>query len=79
MANKYSRYQLQPYVSQYVDPGTTQINAMLRQRWETNKAKHDQLQQLANSTQVGKGDQKWKDAAIDEIRTTLNDTIQTNA
>ena len=79
MANKYSRYQLQPYVSQYVDPGTTQINAMLRQRWETNKAKHDQLQQLANSTQVGKGDQKWKDAAIDEIRTTFNDTIQTNA
>ena len=78
MANKYSRYQLQPYVSQYVDPGTTQINTMLRQRWEQNKAKHDHLQQLANSTQVGKGDQKWKDAAIDEIRSNFDDVIKTN-
>ena len=79
MANKYSRYQLQPYVSQYVDPQTTKINAMLRQRWETNKAQHDQLQQLANSTQVGKFDQKWKDAAIDDIRSKFSDTIKTNA
>ena len=31
MANKYSRYQLQPFVSQYVDPQSVQVNDVLRE------------------------------------------------
>jgi hypothetical protein len=78
MANKYSSYELKPYVSQFVDPGTTEIAQVLRQRWDKNKADHDKLQQMANATQVGKGDQKFKDAAIEEIRGKFDKTIKSN-
>jgi len=78
MANKYSSYELKPYVSQFVDPGVTQIAGVLRQRWDKNKADHDKLQQMANATQVGKGDQKHKDAAIADIKNKFHNTIQSN-
>ena len=34
MANKYSNFQFQPYVSTFVDPKSTEINTILRNRWK---------------------------------------------
>ena len=78
MANKYSTYELKPYVSQFIDPGNVAIAQTLRARWDKNKAEHDKLQQLANSTMVGKGDQHHKDAAITNIKNKFDTTIKTN-
>ena len=78
MANKYSTYELKPYVSQFVDPGSVAIAETLRGRWDKNKAEHDKLQQLANATMVGKFDQRHKDAAIDDIKNKFDTTIKTN-
>ena len=79
MANKYSRYELKPYVSQYVDPGWVDSTTILRDRWDKGKERHGQLQQLAAATQVGQKDQKWKDAAIADIESKFDNTIKTNS
>jgi len=57
MANKYSRYQLKPYVSQYVDPQRVTISGMLRQRYEKGLEGHTNLVSAAGSMKVGAGDQ----------------------
>ena len=79
MANKYSRYELKPYVSQYVDPGWTEATQVLRDRWDANKEKHSKLQQLAAATKVGEGDKHHKTAAIQNIANQFDDTITTNS
>ncbi len=79
MANKYSRYELKPYVSQYVDPKWGESTQILRDRWDKNKEKHSQLQQLAAATKVGQGDQHHKDAAIADIQSQFDQTINTGS
>ena len=41
MANKYSRFQLQPYVTPFVNDQSVQINQILRKRYEDNMAAND--------------------------------------
>ena len=43
MANKYSRYELTPYVTPYVNDQSVQINQLLRQRYDQNIASEDLL------------------------------------
>ena len=78
MANKYSRYQLQPYVSQYVDPQRVKIAQTLRDRWDKNKMQYDLLNRTANSMNVLDGDKHHKEAAMDGINSTFKDTISAN-
>ena len=78
MANKYSRYQLQPYVSQYVDPQRVKIAQTLRDRWDKNKMQYDLLNRTANSMNVLDGDRHHKEAAVDNINSTFKDTISAN-
>ena len=67
MANRYSKYQLSEYKSQYVDPGTTQVATILRDRYDKNKAKHDMITRAAKNMKVGEGDMYLKTQAIDKI------------
>lgn len=78
MANKYSRYQLQPYVSQYVDPQRVKIAQTLRDRWDKNKMQYDLLQRTASSMSVLDGDRHHKEEAINGINSTFQDTIGAN-
>jgi len=39
MANKYSKYKLNPAVSNYVDPGSVKVNELLRARYDQTKRK----------------------------------------
>ena len=78
MANQYSKYQLQPYVSQYVDPQRVQIATTLRDRWDRNKMQHDLLQRTAASMSVLDGDKHHKTSAIDDLNSTFEDTITAN-
>lgn len=81
MANKYSKYQLKPYVSQYVDPGWVDATTTLRDRWDKNKAEHTKLQQLAAATQVGPNahEQQIKQNAINDIAGRFDNVIKTNS
>ena len=78
MANKYSKYQLQPYVSQYVDPQRAQIASILRQRYEKNLTAHSGLTNAANSIKVGAGDQHLKDDAVAQIAKDFQDIATSN-
>lgn len=75
MANKYSKYSLTPYVSQYVDPQSVQVNQLLRQRYDNNKQKHDLVERSLAGIQVGSGDQFIKDNAIADINDKMANTV----
>mgnify|MGYP003626304241 CR=1 FL=1 len=76
MANKYSKYSLTPYVSQYVDPGTVQVTQILRDRYDKNKAKSDLVERSLSNIQLGEGDQYIKNQAIEGINSKMAETAQ---
>ena len=41
MANKYSKFELKPFASQYVDPGAVKVSEIYRERFEKNKEHHE--------------------------------------
>jgi len=68
MANKYSKYQLQPFASQYVDPKSGKIAEILRERYDQNKAQADLIDRTMANTNVLGGDSHHLSAAKEEIR-----------
>ena len=56
MANKYSNYELKPYVSTYVNPYSVEVNTILRERYDNNKASVDLIDKTLGSKQVLEGD-----------------------
>lgn len=76
MANKYSKYSLTPYVSQYVDPGTVQVSQLLRQRYDQNKQKADLVERSLSNIQVGAGDLHIKTKAINDVNTKMAETVR---
>ena len=78
MANKYSRYQLKPYVSQYVDPQRVAISGLLRQRYERGLEGHTNLVNAASSQKVGAGDQHIKDNVLSAIQKDFEDITKNN-
>ena len=79
MANKYSKYQITPYVSQYVDPGSVQVATLLRDRYDKNKQKHDLISRAAANIKVGDGDQYLKTQAVDKINSDLSNVVAANS
>ena len=79
MANKYSKYQITPYVSQYVDPGSVQVATLLRDRYDKNKQKHDLITRAAANIKVGDGDQYLKTQAVDKINSDLSNVVAANS
>ena len=75
MANKYSRYELKPYESQYVDPGSTQVAGVLRKRYDENKQSYDMLHRAANTINTLEGDRHIKEGAIKKVEGDLQRTI----
>lgn len=78
MANKYSKFTLQPYTSQYVDDGKVQIAGVLRQRWQENKSNHDKLVRAAGAINVMGKDQEIKDNAIEKVRGDFSGIVENN-
>ena len=75
MANKYSKFEFQPYVSMYVDPQTVNIQKIMRQRWDANKAQSDLIRRSVKNWEVGPGDQVMKEEAIQNIESQFEDAI----
>ena len=78
MANKYSKFTLQPYTSQYVNDGRVQIAGILRERWQENKANHDKLVRAAGAINVMGQDQEIKDNAIEKVRGDFAEIVENN-
>lgn len=78
MANKYSKFTLQPYTSQYVNDGKVQIAGILRERWQENKANHDKLVRAAGAINVMGQDQEIKDNAIEKVRGDFSEIVENN-
>ena len=78
MANKYSNFQFQPYVSTFVDPKSTEINTILRNRWEKNRSNYDLMSTSLASEQVGPGDQWIKDSAMQDVNNRFEEAIRRN-
>mgnify|MGYP003121952263 CR=1 FL=1 len=72
MANKYSKYQLQPFVSQYVDPQSVQVNQVLRQRYDQNKQGKDLIDRTLAQLEVMDGDKALVEGAKKEVKGFLN-------
>lgn len=76
MANKYSRYTLQPYVSQYVNPYSVEVNTILRERWDTNKANKDKVDAVLGAWNTLPGDAHHVDKAKLQTKDKLNRFIE---
>ena len=79
MANKYSKYQIAPYVSMYVDPQKVAVAQILRQRYDENKKQADLLQRTVGGLDVLEGDKQLKQDAIDGVNTAFSDIASTGA
>jgi hypothetical protein len=77
MANKYSRYQLQPFVSQYVDPASVQVNQVLRERYDQNKQGKDLVDRSLAQLKVMKGDRQLVEKAKGQVKGFLNGVNET--
>ena len=76
MANKYSRFELKPYESQYVDPGSVQVAGVLRKRYDDNMSSYNMLNRAANSINTLEGDRHIKQNAINKVESDFQRTIE---
>ena len=76
MANKYSKYQITPYVSQYVDPQSVKVNELLRDRYDKNKASKDLIDRTLGSLEVMEGDEAIVEGVKKDVRTMLKSVIE---
>jgi len=76
MANKYSKYQLKPFASQYVDPKSDKVAELLRERYDKNKAQVDLIDRTMANMNVLGGDTHHVDAAKQGIRDEMQGVIK---
>jgi hypothetical protein len=76
MANQYSNYTLAPYVSQYVNPYSVEVNTLLRDRYDTNKTNKDKIDATLGAWNTLPGDAHLVDKAKDQTRSKLNQFIE---
>ena len=75
MANQYSNYTLAPYVSQYVNPYSVEVNTLLRDRFDTNKAQKDKIDATLGAWNTLEGDAHLVDKAKEQTRNKLSQFI----
>ena len=76
MANKYSRFQLRPYESNYIDPGSVAVSGVLRKRYDDNRSSYDMLTRAANSINTLEGDRHIKENALKKVESDFQRTIE---
>jgi len=72
MANKYSKYELKPFMNTYVDTGVKEISGILSERYDKNKAKKDLIEQSLGSMEALEGDQHL----IDRVKYSVQDQLK---
>ncbi len=75
MANKYSKFELKPFASQYVDPGAVKVSEIYRERFEKNKEKKDLIDQALAQFNVMGGDSHHLDAQKAQVKEQLQGIV----
>jgi len=76
MANKYSRYELQPFPSLYVDNKQPEIAQLLSDRYDKNKQSKDLIDRTLSQLELLEGDRGHLERVKTDVKTTLNDHIK---
>ena len=76
MANKYSRYELQPFPSLYVDNKQPEIAQLLSDRYDKNKQSKDLIDRTLSQLELLEGDRGHLERIKTDVKTTLNDHIK---
>ena len=76
MANKYSRYELQPFPSLYVDNKHPEIAQLLAQRYDANKTSKDLIDRTLSQLELLDGDKAHLERVKTEVKGTLKDHIE---
>lgn len=75
MANKYSRYELQPFPSLYVDNKQPEIAELLVNRYNQNKTSKDLIDRTLGQMELLDGDKAHLERVKGEVKGTLKDHI----
>lgn len=75
MANKYSRYELQPFPSLYVDNKQPEIAQLLAQRFDANKTSKDLIDRTLSQLELLEGDKGHLERIKTEVKGSLKDHI----
>ena len=76
MANKYSRYQLTPFPSLYVDDRSVDIAQLLAQRYDQNKQSKDLIDRTLSQMELLDGDKQHGERVKGKVKSMLNDHIK---
>tara|TARA_A100001201_G_scaffold20637_1_gene23022 strand:+ start:11401 stop:13839 length:2439 start_codon:yes stop_codon:yes gene_type:complete len=68
MANKYSRYALNPFPSLYVDDRKIEISQLLAQRYDANKQSHDLIDRTLSQMELLDGDKHHGERVKGEVK-----------
>jgi len=75
MANKYSRYELQPFPSLYVDDRKIDISKLLAQRYDANKQSKDLIDRTLSQMELLDGDKAHGERVKQNVKGLLKDHI----
>jgi len=73
MANKYSKYELKPFMNTYVDSGAKEISGILSERYDKNKSKKDLIETTLGSMESLQGDQHLVDRVKYKVQNSLKE------
>ena len=76
MANKYSRYQLNPFPSLYVDDRKVDISQLLAQRYDANKKSKDLIDRTLSQMELLDGDKSHGERVKSSVKDMLNSHIE---
>ena len=76
MANKYSRYELTPFPSLYVDDRKIDISKLLAQRYDANKQSKDLIDRTLSQMELLDGDKAHGERVKQDVKTLLKDHIK---
>ena len=73
MANKYSKYELKPFMNTYVDSGAKEISGILSERYDKNKSKKDLIETTLGAMEALEGDQHLVDRVKYKVQNSLKE------
>ena len=79
MANKYSKYELKPFTSTYVDPKWAEATTNYKATYDKNMAKKDEIDQALGGLETLDGDAHIVEKAKNDVRGQLDGVVKSGA
>ena len=79
MANKYSKYELKPFTSTYVDPKWAEAATNYKATYDKNVARKDEIDQALGGLETLSGDAHIVEKAKNDVRGKLSEIVKSGA